>query len=204
MAKILNNVNVVSEIGSLNGSYEDCLNYLSWTIDTQANKNFTAEQKGQAFFNAVKTLKESFGVGVSTQFLKRFCDSEMRGKNLHILYMLRVGGFMDITETPNRYMVNPSQVAFKDYRKTFDFLVFPNEWNNQKARENDFKAKCIKEWEEEKQMIEKEKIEADKLKIVSSLEEKPIDYAEMEEVSPHLIKRDITLMPKNRNTRGYH
>lgn len=215
MAKIFNNTNVAQETGCLNGNFEDCLKYLAWTINVKADKNFTAKDKGEAFFNAVKTLKERFGVGVSTHYLKHLCDSEMRGKMLHILYMLRIGGFMDITENPNRYMVNPSKVAFKGFvnqldgrrsisPKVFDFLVFPNEWEEQKAREQAFKQKCIKEFEDYEKMIEKEKLELAKLQMVANLEEKPISYEEQDSVCPHLIKRDFRLQGRRVVRQGYH
>jgi len=228
MANILNNVNVVNEIGCLNGSFEDVLKYLSYTINERANKNFNAQQKGEEFFKAIESLKNNYGVEVSTHFLKQLCDLDIINKTKsgkvkkngisktkHILYMLGISGFLDNTIKPSKYMLNPIKVGFKGFvdliygtrsisPKTFDFLVMPSDWESQKVRAESFKLKCLKEWEEYAKMIERESIEADKLKIVSGLEEKPINFDELEEVSPHLFKRDLTLMPKRQAIRGYH
>lgn len=230
MAKIFNFS--VGQNGDLKGNFEEVLNYLSWVINTRANRYFNSQQKGTEFYEAIKTLKERFGMEVSTHFLNQLVDkTKVRNVNKHIAHLLCLGGFVEQkTEeelkreqelgvgngSKKRYMLNPVGVMFKgykslidgtqvfSYKKTFDFLVFPHEWESKKAQAQAFKEKCLTEWEEFRQMIEREKIEENKLMIASALEETPISYDELENVSPHLVKKDLRLMPKYKSKRGYH
>jgi len=250
MAKIFNSNNIAQ--GSLNGNFEDVLNYLSYIInlDTRTGAiKLDAQKRGEEFFNAIKTLKENFGVEVSTEYLKNLVERKLVGvmiskeylknlkdifgvevtqevteyqqefkfeeydRNAHIRYLLRIGGFLDTTESPQMLMINPTNVSFRvraingqrqENEKTFDFLVMPNDWFFQKAQRENFLEESIKEWKDYALMIEQERKEAEKLKLFSGISETPMDLQELEDVSPHLIKKDRTLMPKYRNRQGSH
>lgn len=140
---------IIPVTGNLNGTFADCLNYLDWTINTHASKGkFTTEQRGKMFAEAVQTLKDMFGYTISTHYLKQFCKKQ-KHKNLHVGYMLKIANL----ET------EPTKIAFRGgiangrrcfVPKIFDFIVSKQEFENNQSRAEQFRQRCIAEWEAEK------------------------------------------------------
>lgn len=103
-------------------SFEDCLNYLDYSI----NNN-----DGDSFKLALKVLKDKFNYGISTTYLKQFCNTQ-KFKNQHIAYMLKKSDYKTIKST----------YAYK----VFDLLITLEEFNKLENSLNSFKEKCFNEW----------------------------------------------------------
>jgi hypothetical protein len=179
--------------GSLNGTFEDALNYLDWSINVFAGVgNMDTAKKGKAFADAVQVIKQRFGMGLSTHYLKQnFCQNR-KHKNNHITYMLDLAG----------YKTEPTKTSFKGaivngrrciVPKIFDVLITQEEAKAKEQRLQVFKEKCIAEWQARDKALEEQKLMASKLQIVSALAEEEISSTEMEELAPNLKKQDIEL-----------
>lgn len=71
----------IPQTGSLDGTYEDLLNYLSWSLESNETKGL---------MDSIKILNEKFNMPyVTTQFLiKNLSNKDRINKTLHIRYLL--------------------------------------------------------------------------------------------------------------------
>ena len=85
----------IPQQGKLDGSYEDFLDFLKWTLESNHNKN------EEHLKEAVKFSADKFGMSMTTQFLKNQMGSNFPNKTMRIKYLLNESG---MTTTPiNRY-----------------------------------------------------------------------------------------------------
>jgi len=181
--------------GSLNGTFQDCLDYLNWSINVYAGRgNMDVAQKGKAFSDAIKTLKERYGWQISTHYLKQFCEKQ-KHKNLHIQYMLRMA---DMKTTPIKAnfkggIVNGRRCIVP---KIFDMLISKQEWEGKEIRAKEVWENANAEWDAERREIERQKLNIQKLQIVSNLAEEEVNLEELEELAPDIKAQDREMVRK--------
>jgi len=132
-------------VGSLTGSFEDCLSYLRWSMNVFASKgDLNSELKGKAFRNAVQTLNDRFNVSVTTHYLKQFCEAERQ--NLHIAYMMRLGEFLtEPIKTQNRKRVMLGAISLSP--RVVDKLITKEEADKRNASLMVFQQQAISEFD---------------------------------------------------------
>ena len=178
--------------GNLNGTYQDVLDYLNWSINVFASQgNMDMGKKGKAFADAVKTLHNRFGVRISKHFLKQFCQMEY--KSQHIDYMLKLANYSSYPSRANFWgeFANGGRLSSP---RIYDILISKQEEDVISNRLKAFEQKCIAEWANRDMRIEEQKLNASKLQIVASLSEEEVSSTEMEEAAPDLQTPDFEIV----------